>query len=87
MDNFEVFLRVCLLGFSLILTLVSLVSLLRARNMRLFFAFSAFLVFTLEGVLLVAGIVSENVRTAAGVEVLIAMNLLAVVCLYGSVAK
>jgi uncharacterized membrane protein YhfC len=87
MEQLEVFLRVCLLGFALILTIVALLSVPRARGLRLYLVFGAFAVFLVEGVLLVVGIFSQSVESFAGVKMLVLLNLIAVILFYGSVAK
>lgn len=87
MDEIDVFLRVCLLGFSLILTVVSMLSLRRARGLRLVFASGAFLVFLLEGIFLSMGIFLSGVNELFSIRVIILFNLAALVFFYGSLAK
>ena len=77
----------CLVGLSLILLLVSIVSYRRTGNSRLLLVGIAFLVFIVKGVMLLAflflGSLSESVELLA----LVAMDLVVILFLYFAIAK
>ena len=88
MDKIEVFLRVALMGFSLLLFAVSAVSYYRVRNNRLLFITLAFAAFFVKGLVLSLAIFVESVDSAFSASVqVIGLDFLILALIYLGIAK
>jgi hypothetical protein len=88
MDKIEVFLRVALMGFSLLLFAVSAVSYWRVRNNRLLIIASAFAAFFVKGLVLTLAIFVESLDSAFSASVeLIALDFVILALMYLGIAK
>jgi len=87
MEEIEMFLRLAFTGLGLIMTGLTLASWLKARETKLLLATAGFGILAAEGVLLVAGIFSEDWEALNTVAMLVGLNFLALVCIYLSVLK
>lgn len=88
MDKIEVFLRVALMGFSLLLFAVSAISYYRVKNNRLLFIMLAFAAFFVKGLVLTLGIFCSCAAGtfSASVQV-IALDFLILALIYLGIAK
>jgi hypothetical protein len=77
----------CLIGLSLILLLVSLISYRRTGSLRLLLVGCAFLVFMVKGVLLLAFLLLQSLSESAELLVIVAMDLIIILFLYLAIAK
>jgi hypothetical protein len=88
MDTVEVFLRVALMGFSLLLLLTSAVSYARVRNSRLLFISLAFAFFFVKGLVLSLAIVVDSVaKTFSASVYVIALDFVILALIYLGIAK
>jgi hypothetical protein len=77
----------CLIGLSLILLLVSLISYKRTGSSRLLLVGSAFLVFMVKGILLLAFLLMQSMSESSELLVLVVMDLIIILFLYFAIAK
>ena len=88
MDTVEVFLRVALMGFSLLLFITSVVSYVRVRNNRLLFISMAFAVFFVKGLVLSIAIFADSVNTVfSASEQLILLDFVILALIYLGIVK
>ena len=87
MNELEIFLRFSFLGLSSILTLISCLSLVKIKEMKVAFAFTGFLLFTLEGVLVALGVFSSEIESIVTPATLIGIGFLALIFFYLSLLK
>ena len=84
----EILLVVLLFGFSLIMLIASSISYLRVRNLRLLIVSTAFLVFLIQGALLLIAIFSEGLWDDWGIPWhYLLLQLIALIMFYFAVAK
>lgn len=77
----------CLVGFSLILLVVSLVSYRRTKNARLLLVSAAFFIFFIKGIFLVAGAVfALTIQESSELLVMVLLNLVILLLLYLAIA-
>jgi hypothetical protein len=88
MDNLEIFFSVALLGFSLILFVISAVTYKRVGSRRLLLVSAAFGMFLVKGFLLILGLVVGSIGKVFNASVLMIMVDFAILAfLYLSVVK
>jgi hypothetical protein len=88
MDNLEIFFRVALLGFSLILFVISAVTYKRIGRRRLLLVSLAFAMFFVKGLLLTMGMFIDSIGGVFDSTVLVTMVDFAIMAfLYLSVVK
>ncbi len=88
MDNLEIFFRVALLGFSLILFAISAVTYKRIGRRRLLLVSLAFAMFFVKGLLLTLGLFIDSIGDIFDSSVLVTMVDFAIMAfLYLSVVK
>lgn len=87
MNELEVFLRLAFFGLGAILFALTLGSMWKTREMKISFAAIGFGIFALEGLILAAGIFSENAEAMVNTAFLVGMNFVAMVFLYLSIIK
>jgi hypothetical protein len=87
MNELEIFLRVSFLGLSALLSIISLLSLIKVKEMKLAFASVGFLLFTIEGVLVAIGIFSSAIETVVTPFTLIGTSFIALIFFYLSILK
>ncbi|MFQ5910179.1 MAG: hypothetical protein ACE5IJ_05585 [Thermoplasmata archaeon] len=84
----ETLLVVLLFGFSLIMLVASSISYVRVRNMRLLLVSAAFLIFLIQGILLLVAVLSGDLWRDWGIPWhYLLLQLIAVVMFYFAVAK
>jgi len=88
MDTIEVFLRVALMGFSLLLFITSVVSYMRVRNNRLIFISLAFAFFFAKGLVLSLAIFMDSVNSAFSASMqLILLDFVILALIYLGIVK
>ena len=84
----EFFLAGCVIGLSSLLFATSLVSYSRLRHTRFVYVALAFLLFLVQGILIMAGLLVESLKGSFSVSnELLAVDLLILLFLYLAVAK
>ncbi|MCK5037582.1 MAG: hypothetical protein KAS16_00650 [Thermoplasmata archaeon] len=86
MSNAEIFFKVGLMGFSLILFVISAISWKRIRSQRLLFVTLAFCLFFIKGLILTVGIFYENVGFEMSTEAIM-LDFAILILLYLGIAK
>jgi hypothetical protein len=87
MNELEIFLRVSFLGLSALLSFISLLSLIKVKEMKLALASVGFLLFTIEGILVTIGIFSSAIETMVTPFTLIGTSFIALIFFYLSILK
>ena len=88
MDNLEIFFRVALLGFSLILFVISAVTYKRIESRRLLLVSLAFAMFFVKGLLLTVGLFVDSIGELFDSSMLVTMlDFVIMAFLYLSVVK
>ena len=87
MNELEIFLRFSFLGLASILTIISLLSLIKIKEMKLAFAFTGFFLFTLEGLIVSIGVFSATVESFITPVTLIGLSFIALIFFYLSLLK
>ena len=88
MNELEIFLRVCLMGFGLLLFILMMLSYRRVKNLKLFLVGLGFLIFFIKGLVLVIGIAVETFDEIfnASVEIVF-IDLIILLFMYGGFVK
>lgn len=87
MNELEIFLRFSFLGVSSILSMISLLSLAKIKEMKFAFASIGFLLFTIEGMLVSIGVFSFAIETIITPATLVGISFLALIFFYFSLLK
>jgi hypothetical protein len=88
MDVIEIFLRIAVMGFSLLLFVVLSIAYIKVRNIKLLFATIAFFLFFIKGILLTLGLFNVYFyKTFPTTSVLLLVDFLILVALYFGIAK
>lgn len=84
----EIFLAGCIIGFSLLMLVTSLMSYSRLRHLRFAYVAVAFLLFLIKGVVALLGALPEDMKTGVTIPAeILALDLLILLFLYLAVAK
>lgn len=88
MDNLELFFTMALMGFSLILFVISAITYKRVKSIRLLLVSAAFGIFFVKGLLLMVGLFSDAVSDVFAASIwIIILDFGIMAFLYLSVAK
>ncbi len=88
MNELEIFLRVCLMGFALLLFILMVLSYRRVKNIKLFIIALAFLIFFIKGLMLVIGIAVTSINDIFKVSMeIIILDFIILLVLYGGLVK
>ncbi len=87
MNEFEMFLRFSFLGLSTLISIISLLSLKKTKEMKIGFASAGFLVFVIEGVIVSIGVFSPVVETMMTTTILVGFTFIALIFFYISILK
>jgi hypothetical protein len=87
MNEIEIFFRLAFAGLGLILTMLTLASWFRTRETKVLLAGVGFGMLAVEGILLAAGIFSEDIEAFNSILTIVGLNFLAMVFLYLSILK
>ncbi len=87
MNELEIFLRVSFLGLSTLISVISLLSFVKIKEMKVAFASLGFLLFTIEGILATVGIFFAGIETMVTPVVLVGISFFALIFFYLSLLK
>jgi hypothetical protein len=87
MNEIEIFIRFSFLGLSMLLSIISCISLIKTKEMKMAFASIGFLLFTVEGIIVSIGVVSSAVEQFVTTEVLVGMTFISLIFFYLSIVK
>jgi hypothetical protein len=87
MNELEMFIRFSFLGLSSLISIISLLSLSKTKEMKMALASAGFLIFTIEGAFVTAGVFSHTVETMMTSTVLVGMTFIALLFFYLSILK
>jgi len=74
MEDITLLLTILIIGFSMLLFIISTFSYYRTRSIKLLFVSTAFLIFTIKGILTIIGIISQG-NLALGLDFIILLLL------------
>ncbi len=84
----EIFLAGCIIGFSLLMLVTSLMSYSRLRHLRFAYVAVAFLLFLIKGLVALLGALPEDMKIGVTIPAeILALDLLILLFLYLAVAK
>ena len=87
MNELEIFLRLSFLGLSTLISIISFISFIKTKEMKIAFASIGFLLFTLEGILVSIGVFSSTVEHFITTEVLVGTTFISLIFFYLSILK
>ncbi len=87
MNEIELFLRFSFLCLSTLLSIISVISFLKTKEIKIAFASIGFLLFTFEGLLVSIGIFSSTVEQFVTINVLIGATFVSLIFFYLSILK
>jgi hydrogenase/urease accessory protein HupE len=87
MNEFEMFLRFSFLGLSTLISIISLLSLKKTKEMKIAFASIGFLIFAIEGFIVSIGVFLPVVETMITTSMLVGFTLIALIFFYLSILK
>lgn len=87
MNEIEIFLRFSFLGLSTLLTIVSLLSLVKTKEVKIAFASIGFVLFTVISIIASIGVFSAAFNQFITTEVLIGTILVSLIFFYLSIVK
>ena len=87
MNEIEIFIRFSFLGLSTLLSIISFISLIKIKEMKLAFASIGFLLFTFIGIIVSIGVFSPAVEHLITTEALIGTIFISLFFFYFSILK
>ena len=87
MNEIELFLRFSFLGLSTLISIISLISFLKTKEIKIAFASIGFLLFTVEGIIVLIGVFSPVVKQFVTTEVLVGTTFISLIFFYLSILK
>jgi len=87
MNEIELFLRFSFLGLSTVISIISLISFLKTKEIKIAFASIGFLLFTVEGIIVSIGVFSPDVEHFITTEVLVGTTFISLIFFYLSILK
>ena len=87
MNEIEIFVRFSFLGLSTLLSIISLVSLIKTKELKIGFASIGFLLFTVEGIIVSIGVFLPVVEHFVTTEVLVSIIFISLIFFYLSILK
>ena len=87
MNEIELFLRFSFLGLSTLISIISLISFLKTKEIKIAFASIGFLLFTVEGIIVSIGVFSPAVEQFVTTEVLVGITFISLIFFYLSILK
>ena len=87
MNEIELFLRFSFLGLSTLISIISLISFLKTKEIKIAFASIGFLLFTLDGIIVSIGVFSPAVEQFVTTEVLVGITFISLIFFYLSILK
>ena len=87
MNEIEIFIRFSFLGLSLLVSIISLISFVKTKEIKIAFASIAFLLFTIIGSIVSIGVFSPDVEHLITTEVLLGTIFISLIFFYLSIVK
>jgi hypothetical protein len=87
MNEIEIFIRFSFLGLSTIISIISLISFVKSKEIKLAFASIGFLLFTLEGILVSIGVFLQDVEYFNTIGVFVGLIFVSLIFFYLSILK
>lgn len=87
MNELEMFIRFSFLGLSTLISIISLLSLKKTKEMKIAFASAGFLIFTVESIIASIGVFSPVAETMMTTAILIGFTFIALIFFYLSILK
>jgi hypothetical protein len=87
MNEIEIFIRFSFLGLSTIISIISLVSFVKTKEIKLAFASIGFLLLMLEGILVSIGVFSQDVEYYNTIGIFVGITFFSLIFLYLSILK
>ncbi len=87
MNEIEIFIRFSFLGLSTILTIISFISLIKTKEIKLALASIGFLLFTILGIIVSIGVFSPKIEQFNTTIVLIGTIFISLIFFYFSILK
>jgi hypothetical protein len=87
MNEIEIFIRFSFLGLSTLLSIISCISIIKIKEMKMAFASIGFLLFTLEGIIVSIGVFSSAIEQFVTTEVLVGTTFISLIFFYLSILK
>jgi hypothetical protein len=87
MNEIEMFLRFSFLGLSTLISIISLLSLKKTKEMKIAFASIGFLIFAIEGAIVTIGVFSPIIENMINTSILIGFTFIALIFFYLSILK
>ncbi|VVB61253.1 Uncharacterised protein [uncultured archaeon] len=87
MNDIEIFVRFSFLGLSTLISIISFISLIKTKEMKIAFASIGFLLFTLEGIIVSIGVFISSVEHFVTTEVLVGIIFISLIFFYLSILK
>lgn len=87
MDELEIFIRFSFLGLSTLLSIISLISLVKTKEIKIAFASISFLLFTVLGIIVSLGVFSAVIEQVITIEALMVMLFFSLIFFYLSILK
>lgn len=87
MNELELFIRFSFLGLSVVVSMISLLSFVKTKELKIAFATIGFLLFTLEGIIVSIGVFLSAVEDLVTTEVLVGTTFISLIFFYLSIVK
>jgi len=87
MNEIEIFIRFSFLGLSTIISIISLVSFIKTKEIKLAFASIGFLLLMLEGILVSIGVFLQDVEYYNTIGIFVGITFFSLIFLYLSILK
>ncbi len=87
MNEIEIFLRFSFLGLSTLISIISFISLIKTKEMKMTFASIGFMLFSLEGIIVSIGVFSPAVEQFVTTEMLVGTTFISLIFFYLSILK
>ena len=87
MNELEIFLRIAFFGLGLLLLVLTLVSFIRVKEMKIALAAVGFAIFAFSGLVLVGGVFSSDFENMVTIGFLVGVNFVALIFFYLSIIK
>jgi hypothetical protein len=87
MNELELFIRFSFLGLSVVVSMISLLSFVKTKELKIAFATIGFLLFTLEGIIVSIGVFLSAVEDLVTTEVLVGTTFISLIFFYISIVK
>ncbi len=87
MNELELFIRFSFLGLSVVVSMISLLSFVKTKELKIAFATIGFLLFTLEGIIVSIGVFLPAVEHFITTEVLVGTTFISLIFFYLSIVK